>query len=212
MANAKSSWERELTRATRHLKKHNTALAVVIKRVGPCTLKPERDRFKMLVRSIVSQQISVHAARAILGRLQEAVGRKWTPESCDRLSDTELRQIGISAQKTRYLRDLCRAVSEKDVRLTRLQNRSDEEIIQMLTVIHGIGRWTAEMFLIFALGRLDVFPVDDLGVRKGIQFLNQLTELPKPRECQPYGEPWRPYASIASWYCWRIDSSVDFCE
>jgi len=208
---SKSQWQRQLNQATRHLRRADARLSDVIDRVGPCTLKPQRDRFKMLARSIVSQQISVHAARAILGRLEAAVEKQWTAERCGQLTDAELKTVGISGQKAKYLRDLCRAVQEKQIRLTRLQSLTDDQIIEMFTVVHGIGRWTVEMFLIFSLGRLDVFPVDDLGIRKGIQALNGLPELPKARDCHPYGEHWRPFASIASWYCWRIDSSIDFC-
>ena len=182
----------------------------VIQVVGPCTVKLKRDRFGMLARSILSQQISGHAARAIQGRLEAAMpDGKLSAVGLAELSDEEYRAAGVSGPKAKYLRSLGTLTLDGTVRFTRLANRSDEEIIEDLTRIKGIGVWTVQMFLMFSLGRPDVLPYDDLGVKQAIRNLHGLEELPGKRECVELAEPWRPYATIASWYCWR---SLDYPE
>jgi len=187
-----------------HFRRHDPILHGVIRRVGPYRLKPSRDRFGMLVRSIISQQISVGAARAIRGRLEELVSKQGIkPALIAALSPEQLRSVGLSPQKTSYLHDLAAKVQSGDVRLTRLARWSDEEIIEELIQVKGIGRWTAQMFLIFALGRADVFPIDDFGVRAAITRLYGLDEPPGRDALAAVGERWSPFAAIASWYCWR---------
>jgi len=190
--------------AQKHLRSADPVMADLIERAGPLRIKLERNRFKMLARSIISQQISTAAARSIRGRLEALVpARHLTAESVGRLSRDCLRSAGLSAQKAEYLHALAAAVAEKSLRLDRAARMTDEELIEHLTVVKGIGRWTAQMFLIFSLGRPDVFPHDDLGIRSAIKHLYSLDELPDRRTCIAVAEPWRPYATAASWYCWR---------
>jgi DNA-3-methyladenine glycosylase II len=196
-------------KAQRHLNRSDVVLQRVIKTVGPCTLRHNTDHFYQLVRSIVSQQISTKAAAAIAGRLELALGKRGiTASSVRKASDDTLRAAGLSTNKILALRDLAEKVASRQVRLAALHELSDEEVIESLVQIRGIGRWTAEMFLIFALGRLDVLPVGDLGLRSGVQKQYELDEAPGKIELTSLGEPWRPYRSIATWYFWRSLSAV----
>ncbi len=187
-----------------HLKKNDLVLRQVIRDVGPFTLRAERKHFEMLVRSIVSQQISTSAARTILGRLRDLLQPDgFCPERMSRLTAEKLRTVGVSGQKAGYLLDLAQKVAAGDVDLKRLSRAGDNAVIESLTTVKGIGVWTAHMFLIFSLGRMDVLPVGDLGIKKAVQNLWSLDELPTPAEIESRALPWRPYASIASWYLWR---------
>jgi DNA-3-methyladenine glycosylase II len=188
----------------RHFRRHDPVLHAVAKRVGTCQLKPHRDRFGMLVRSIISQQISVGAARSIRGKLESLVGEaKFRPEAIVELTDAQLRSAGLSKQKASYLRDLSARSLDGSVNLTHIGRLPDEAVIEQLTQVKGIGRWTAQMFLIFALAREDVFPLDDFGVRSAIVKLYGLGDSPQRQALLEIGERWSPYASIGSWYCWR---------
>jgi DNA-3-methyladenine glycosylase II len=187
-----------------HFRRTDPAIHGVIKQVGPFTLKPNRDRFGMLVRSIISQQISVGAARAIRGRLEALVGKGgMQPATIARLSIEKLRSVGLSPQKASYLHDLAAKVADQVVRLPKIGRLGDEEVIAELTQVKGVGRWTAQMFLIFSLGREDVFPIDDFGVRAAISKLYGFAEIPPKSDLLEIGQRWHPYASIGSWYCWR---------
>src|SRR3954467_13724254 len=188
-----------------HFRRHDPVMHGVIRRIGPYRLKPAgNDRFGMLVRSIISQQISMGAARAIRARLQQLVGSETIkPEMILALSTQQLRSVGLSPQKTSYLQDIAIKVNSGEVPLARLGRFSDEEVIAQLIKIKGIGRWTAQMFLIFALGREDVFPIDDFGVRAAIAKLYGFEEVPPRSELIQIGQRWSPFASIGSWYCWR---------
>lgn len=187
-----------------HFRRNDPAIHGVIKQVGPYTLKPNRDRFGMLVRSIISQQISTSAARAIHTRLTTLVGPQgMDAKTIARVSIDKLRSVGLSPQKASYLHDLAAKVADDTVRLSRVGRMNDEEVITELTQVKGIGRWTAQMFLIFSLGREDVFPIDDLGVRMAIASLHGFAEIPPRNTLLEIGQQWSPYASIASWYCWR---------
>jgi DNA-3-methyladenine glycosylase II len=193
-----------VTAALDHLRTADPVMGALIERVGPFTLRAERDRFGMLVRSIISQQISTKAARSIRRRLEELLAPE--PLSAGVLvgrTDDELRSVGLSAQKVRYLRDLTDHVLDGRLTLRTIGRQSDEAIIVELVRVKGIGVWTAQMFLIFALGRLDVFPEADLGVRAALKSLYDLEALPNATQARRLAEPWRPYATIASWYCWR---------
>lgn len=188
-----------------HFRKRDPVMAQAIKRVGPFTLKANRDRFGMLVRSIISQQISTSAARSILARVTALMGEGGiNAERLAQLSPDELRQAGVSPQKIGYLLDLSAKVAEGTVRLERMARFADERVIEELTQVKGIGRWTAQMFLIFSLGRPDVFPYDDLGVRSAIKRLYGLDELPDKQTSLSIGSRWSPFSSVASWYCWRV--------
>src|SRR6478752_4163583 len=187
-----------------HFRRADPTIHGVIKQVGPYTLKPHRDRFGMLVRSIISQQISTSAARAIRLRLETLVGPKgMQPAKLASFSIDQLRSVGLSPQKASYMHDLAAKVADGTVRLPRIGRLTDEEVIAELTQVKGIGRWTAQMFLIFALGREDVFPIDDFGVRAAISRLHGFTEMPPKSVLLEIGQRWSPYASIGSWYCWR---------
>jgi DNA-3-methyladenine glycosylase II len=187
-----------------HFRRHDPVLHGVIRRVGPYRLKPSRDRFGMLVRSIISQQISVGAARAIRSRLEALAGAAGiNPSSLADLTLDHLRSVGLSPQKASYVHDLAAKVQDGTVRLSRIGRLGDEDVIAELTQIKGIGRWTAQMFLIFALGRSDVFPIDDFGVRAAITRLYGYDEPPARPVLLEIGQRWSPYASIGSWYCWR---------
>jgi DNA-3-methyladenine glycosylase II len=187
-----------------HLRRNDPVMKGVIRQVGPCGLRLRRDRFQMLVRSILSQQISGHAARAIRERLEALVApEQLTSHNLAVLSAEQLRAVGISAQKGAYLLSLAQKVRDGELRLNTLGRLADEAVIEQLVQVKGIGVWTAQMFLIFSLGRPDVFPCDDLGVRQAIRKLYGLAELPDKATCTKIAVPWRPYASIATWYCWR---------
>jgi DNA-3-methyladenine glycosylase II len=175
----------------------------VIDRAGPFTLRPDRERFAMLVYSIIAQQVSTAAATSIRRRVQQLVGPRITPQALAAVDDAQLRAAGVSPQKLRYLRDLTDKTLLGALRFRRHARLDDEAIVTELTQVKGIGVWTAQMFLIFSLGRLDVLPSDDLGLRTAVQRLYGLSERPDHDTCQRIALPWRPYASVASWYCWR---------
>ncbi len=197
---------KEKVRAARqHLRKNDPVMRDVIDEVGPFTLRPHRDRFTMLVRSIVSQQISTHAARTIFARVADLVApARLTPANILKCEFDKLRSTGLSRQKATYILDLAEKTDNTTVRLSTMGRLSDAAVIDELTQVKGIGHWTAQMFLIFALGRLDVFPHDDLGVRTAIRDRYGLDDLPDKQTSLNIAEPWRPYASVASWYCWRV--------
>ena len=194
--------------AIRHLKSADPIMHRLIKRAGPFTLKLDRNRFAMLVRSILSQQISTKAARSIRLRLEALIEVKpLSAESIATLTDEQLRSVGLSRQKSLLLlKDLSaeRVLDERLRWLDRIGRLSDEDAINELVQVKGIGRWTAQMFLIFSLGRLDVFPHDDLIIRSSIKELYELEELPDKQQSHAIAEMWKPYSSIATWYCWRL--------
>ncbi len=188
----------------RHLQTADPIMGRIIEEVGPFTLRVERDRFQMLVRSIIAQQISTGAARSIRLRLEQlAAPEGLTAARLACFGVDELRTAGVSPQKAKYLLDLASQVNAGTIELRRIGRLTDEQVIEQLTQVKGIGRWTAQMFLIFALGRLDVFPHDDLGVRAAIRNRYGLQDLPDKETSHAIAAPWRPYATVASWYCWR---------
>jgi DNA-3-methyladenine glycosylase II len=194
----------QIQSARRHLRAADPVMKAMIDAVGPYTLRFERDRFAMLVRSIVSQQISTVAARAIRKRLMDLAGPDGlTAGNLARFNTDELRSVGLSSQKVSYVADLTAKVNDGAVNLRQIGRLSDEAVVDSLTQVKGIGRWTAQMFLIFSLGRPDVFPHDDLGVRTAIRDRYGLDDLPDKTTSHSIAAPWRPYASVASWYCWR---------
>jgi DNA-3-methyladenine glycosylase II len=191
-------------KAQRHLARRDPVLKRIIATVGPCTLWHNPDGFASLVRAIIAQQISTKAAAAIHARLEQTVGKAGlTPKGILRLSDEALRGAGLSASKARSLRDLAERVQDGSVRLAELHELPNEEVIAQLVPVRGIGRWTAEMFLIFSLGRMDVLPVADWGLRVAVQRHYGLAEPPGKALLLAQGEPWRPYRSVATWYFWR---------
>lgn len=194
-----------------HLRSRDPVMGAVIDRVGPFALKPEPDLFTALVRAIIAQQISTGAARSIYKRLTDLTGGEENLlEGLAGSSMEALRAAGVSSQKGKYLLDLAEKVSNGTVKLERIPALTNNEIIEELTQVKGIGVWTVHMLLIFSLGRLDVFPGGDFGVRSAIQRLYRKRTLPtKPAQLKKFEKLWHPYASIASWYCWR---SLEFEE
>ncbi|MCW5964678.1 MAG: DNA-3-methyladenine glycosylase 2 family protein [Bryobacterales bacterium] len=191
--------------AEEHLKRSGRRMAALIERVGPCRLTFSPPTFESLARSIVYQQISIHAARSIHQRLlaECSIDEVLNAETLASATPEKLRACGLSAQKASYLRDLAKHTVEQRLDFARLLQLSDEEVIATLTQVKGIGVWTAQMFLIFSLQRPNVLPVSDLGVRNAVKKLHSLRELPSPAEVETRGRKWRPYASVASWYLWR---------
>jgi DNA-3-methyladenine glycosylase II len=187
-----------------HLARRDPVLKQLIAAVGPCTMWHSPDRFGVLARSIISQQISTKAALAIGRKLEGALHPKGiSPEGVLATSADILRGAGLSAGKARALVDLAEKVHSGAVPLDELHHLEDEEVIEKLVPVFGIGRWTAEMFLIFSLGRLDVLPVADRGLRVGAQLQYGLEEVPARARLEELAQPWRPYRSIATWYFWR---------
>jgi DNA-3-methyladenine glycosylase II len=181
-------------------------LAELIRRQGPCGLAAAQrtDHFSALVRAITFQQLSTKAAATIYKRTAALMpDAEPTPDGFAALSDEQLRAAGMSRQKCAYLRDLCGKVASGALRLDALDSMSDEDVIASLSQVKGIGRWSAEMFLIFRLHRPDVFPVGDLGIVTAIQRAYRMRKRPTPERMRRLGEAWRPYRSVASWYLWR---------
>jgi DNA-3-methyladenine glycosylase II len=200
--------EAEFERARRALMRRDARLAPLIKKTGRCRLPDGRTRhpFAALVRAILSQQLSGKAADTIHGRMVAALGGPdcLTAERLLAADPVALRAAGVSGPKIKYLRDLAERVVDGRLDLHALDVQSDEEVITALTAVKGMGRWTAEMFLMFRLNRPDIFPLDDLGIVKGVQKLFGMKRRPKPSTMTRLAEPWRPYRSIAAWYIWRI--------
>lgn len=187
-----------------HFKERDPEIARVIQAVGPFRLKRNRNYFVVLCRSIVSQQISTAAAETIYSRFRKLFdGRAPTPERVAGLRDASLRTAGLSRQKTAYLKDLSRRFLDQSIRPRQLNYLNNEEIIERLTGVHGIGRWTAEMFLIFSLNRLDVLPVDDLGLRVAVQNIYRMKDRPDAKRLRTIGKKWSPFETVGTWYAWR---------
>jgi DNA-3-methyladenine glycosylase II len=190
--------------AERHLSRLDPVLGRIISAVGPCTLAPRRNYFACLCQSIITQQISTAVAVKIYERFRGLFpDRRPVPQLLLVMDEATLRGVGLSQQKAGYLRELARAFEQGRVPVRRLRGMSDEQVIEALTPLRGIGRWTVEMFLIFVLNRLDVLPVDDFGLRKGVQVAYRLEEMPTAEEVERVAEAWRPYRSIGTWYMWR---------
>ena len=194
-----------LERACRSLRRRDPALGAVIRRVGPCGLEASEDPYRMLVRSVVYQQLAGSAAGAILGRVKARFGgRIPRPERLLAATDAELRSDGLSRQKIAAIRGVAGAFADKTLCNRRLRRMPDQDVVDAVTQVRGIGEWTAHMLLMFSLGRPDVLPVGDYGVRKAAQILYELDDLPKPAELASLGERWRPYRSVSAWYLWTI--------
>ncbi|MDO8616187.1 MAG: DNA-3-methyladenine glycosylase [Dehalococcoidia bacterium] len=192
--------------AVAHLRGADPVLARIIAAAGPLTLEPRDGSFRALARAIFFQQLAGPAARAIMNRVLAALGtdeQHIAPGQIISAADDGLRAAGLSRQKLVYLRNLAEKFASGELTEEEFDHLDDEEVIRRVSAVKGIGRWTAEMFLIFSLGRPDVLPVDDLGVRRGMQIAYGLTELPKPDEMGRIAAPWAPYRSAGTWYMWR---------
>jgi DNA-3-methyladenine glycosylase II len=200
----------DLEAARRALSRSDPALAAAMRRIGPLDIgmrwKQPFDSVDALARSILYQQLSGKAAATIVGRVEAAIGaERLHADTLARIDDPGLRACGVSGAKSRALRDLCARAEAGEVPSSRALAFMDEAaIIERLSAVRGIGRWTVEMLLIFRLGRPDVLPLDDLGVRRGAQFLDGLDALPTPKALAERGEQWGPWRSLASLYLWRI--------
>jgi 3-methyladenine DNA glycosylase/8-oxoguanine DNA glycosylase len=197
----------DMARARRVLMRRDPVLRAIISKYGACGIKTgrEADIFCGLVESIVSQQLSTKAAATIYGRLRALMpeGGPPTPAGILPLSDEALRGVGLSRQKVSYVRDLSRRVMDGSLKTDAFAAMTDDEVVAQLTQIKGIGRWTADMILIFRLARPDILPVGDLGIVKAVQKAYRLRKTPDAKRLVALGERWRPYRSIASWYLWR---------
>ncbi|HXL37213.1 MAG TPA: DNA-3-methyladenine glycosylase [Ktedonobacteraceae bacterium] len=206
--NNPAHWNEVISSSTAYLSDIDPIMARAIERVGLCTLIPNPQLFETLVDAIISQQISVKAADAIMGRLRAALHAEAngmiSPDALLSLEEDTLRAVGLSPQKMRYIRDLTERVVNGELDLERLSELDDEEIIHELVKVKGIGRWTAEMILIFSLGRPDVLPVDDLGFLEGVREAYSLEARPTPKEMRQRGEVWHPYRTFATWYMWGV--------
>lgn len=195
-----------LRRAVAHLKKSDPILAAIIERVGLPRIAPRPATFWALARSIVYQQLNGKAAATIFERLEKAAGGELTPESLIALSDEQLRAVGLSKQKASYLRNLAQGTASGELDFAALPAMTDAEVIEHLTRIKGIGIWTAQMFLMFALDRPNVMPTADYGLRAAIKKAYRKRKLPTPKQILKLAKQWEPHCTLACWYLWR---SVD---
>lgn len=193
----------------RHLRRTDPVMAEIIRRVGPYKLRRQRGQFAALARSILSQQISTAAARTIRTRLEEKLGGPPSVARLGQVSDRDLKLCGVSGQKTSYLRDLANKAKAGELQFRRFSRMPDQGIIEQLTQVKGVGVWTAQMFLMFSLGREDVFPPADLGIRTAIRRNYGFREPPSAEQMQEIAACWSPHRTAASWYLWR---SLDLPE
>lgn len=193
-----------MRKAIEALKSADPVLAALIETVGPCRIRYLAPDFETLVKSIVYQQLSGKVAATIFGRLQAAAcDGRLTPASALKLTPAKMRSLGLSRQKIGYIRDIARHTQSGQADFAALPGMKDDEVLQVLTSLKGVGVWTAQMFLIFALRRKDVLPSGDLGIRAAVKKAYGYEALPTPSEIDAVGEKWRPYRTIASWYLWR---------
>ncbi len=206
-ADKRAIFEQQLAEAARHISRRDAALRPIIKRHNPCLIRPHTRYFETLVDAIISQQLSTKVAEVIVGRFKAIYGVKRFPKPEQILATPSetIRAVGMSNSKVAFIKDLAAKTEDGTLRLNRLSRMTDQEIIDMLTQVKGIGVWTVHMFLIFSLGRLDVLPVGDLGIRRAIQQLYGFDHDPKPEEMELLAQErgWRPYCSVASWFLWR---------
>jgi DNA-3-methyladenine glycosylase II len=197
----------------KHLAKLDPRMKALIARVGPCTLQPHPDPFRILACSIISQQISTKAAESIRGRVIGVCGRGGLrPKRLMEVKDDELRAAGLSRGKVLSMRSLSQFFLDNGSVVRKLKSMSDEEVIEALIPIRGVGVWTAQMFLIFCLGRTDVLPTADLGFRAGVRDIYGLDDLPNAQMLEELAEPWRPWRTVATWYFWRSRGFVPQSE
>ena len=193
-----------------HFDEKDAVMAGVIRRMGPFRLKRNKNYFQVLCKAIVGQQISTKAAESINRRFQSLFPlNRPTPKKVQELAEQKLREVGLSGQKVKYIKDLSEKFLDRTVRPHRMAYQDNEEIIRQLILVYGIGRWTAEMFLIFSLGRMDVLPVGDLGLRAGVKLIYNMRAMPSPDRVRVLGRKWQPFATVGTWYTWRtLDEGI----
>lgn len=192
-----------MRKAVNHLKKCDPVLRAIIERVGPCRMEYGPAEFHGLAEAIVYQQLNGKAAVTIFNRFAALAGEPLTPEGILKLTDEQLRSVGLSKQKSAYLKDLAAKTAAGQLDFARLPELSDEEVIQHLTQVKGIGVWTAHMFLMFSLRRPNVLPTGDYGVQMAVKKHYKKRKLPKPKDMEKIARAWEPYRSVACWYMWR---------
>jgi len=192
-----------MRKAILHLKKSDPVMSAVIERVGPFRMEYGEPTFHSLAEAIVYQQLNGKAAVTIFKRFTDAAGDPVTPEGILKMTEQQMRAVGLSKQKSSYLRDLAEKTKAGLLEFDRLPDLPDVEVIEHLTLVKGIGVWTAQMFLIFTLRRPDVLPTGDYGVQVAIKKHYRKRKLPKPKDMEKIAKPWSPYRSIACWYLWR---------
>lgn len=198
-----------MKRAIEHLKTCDPVLSDIIKRIGPLRMHHRPPTFETLVRSIAFQQLNGKAAATIFQRLVDACGGAITPEALEKLTDADLRKVGMSRQKSSYLRDLAHKTNTGELDFSKLPHMSDEDVIEHLTRVKGIGVWSAQMFLMFALKRPNVMPTVDFGINMALRKHYRMRKMPKPKRILEISRKWRPYCSLACYYLWRsMDTKV----
>ena len=199
-------------KAVRFLKK-DPKFAKIIMQVGDYNIKITKNRYQSLVEAIISQQLSGSAANSIIKKFRKLYKSKFPkPRDVIKTSDSKLRSTGLSKMKIVYIKELSKKIESKELNMRKISTQSDEQVIEVLTNVKGIGRWTAEMFLIFSLGRLNILPVGDLGLKKGIQSMYSLKKLPKEEQIEQLAESWKPYRTVATWYLWKNLQKFDTVE
>jgi DNA-3-methyladenine glycosylase II len=192
-----------MRKAVNHLKKSDPILAAIIERVGPYSMEFGEPTFHSLAEAIVYQQLNGKAAVTIFKRFAAVAGEPLTPEGILRLSSEQLRGVGLSQQKSSYLRDMAERARRGQLDFTRLPSLSDDDVIEHLTQVKGVGVWTAHMFLMFTLRRPNVLPTGDFGIRMAMKNHYNKRKLPEPETMEKIARPWEPYRSVACWYLWR---------
>jgi DNA-3-methyladenine glycosylase II len=192
-----------MRKAVTHLKKCDPTLRAIIERVGPCRMEFGLPEFSSLAEAIVYQQLNGKAAVTIFNRFAALAGEPLTPEGILKLSDAQLRSVGLSKQKSAYLKDLAAKTAAGLLDFPRLHELTDDEVIEHLTQVKGVGVWTAHMFLMFSLRRPNVLPTGDYGVQVAMKKHYKKRKLPKPKDMEKIAKAWAPYRSVACWYMWR---------
>jgi DNA-3-methyladenine glycosylase II len=192
-----------LRSAIRHLKKSDPVLRVIIEQVGPCKMEFNPPEFHSLAEAIVYQQLNGKAAATIFKRFTDLTGEPLTPRGILKLTDAQMRKVGLSKQKSSYLKDMAGRAERGELDFSRLPEMTDDEVIKHLTQVKGVGVWTAHMFLMFTLRRLNVLPTGDYGIQVAMKKHYKKRKLPKPEHMQKIARSWEPYRSVACWYLWR---------
>jgi DNA-3-methyladenine glycosylase II len=192
-----------MRKAINHLKKSDPILSAIIERVGGCRMEFGPPEFHSLAEAIIYQQLNGKAAVTIFKRFAALAGDPVTPQGIVKLSDAQLRSVGLSKQKSTYLRDMAQRATRGELDFSRLPEMSDDEVIKHLTQVKGVGVWTAHMFLMFTLKRPNVLPTGDFGIQMAIKKHYKKRKMPKPAQMEKIAKAWEPYRSVACWYLWR---------